>query len=156
MQAASIFDKLNLKGMINDMRIMGLDVGDKRIGVALSDPMGWTAQGHSVLQRTSPSRDYEYLSQLCAEQQVEKIVVGLPLNMNGSLGPRAELVKSFAAELSLATGLAVDFWDERLSTKSAERTLLAADVSRSKRKRVIDKLAAVNILQGYLDNRAHG
>lgn len=138
------------------MRIMGLDVGDKRIGVALSDPLGWTAQGHSVLQRSSPSRDFDYLSQLCTEWQVEKIVVGLPLNMNGSIGPRAELVKGFAAELSRATGLVVELWDERLSTRSAEQILLAADVSRRKRKQVIDKLAAVTILQGYLDNRAHG
>lgn len=136
------------------MRIMGLDVGDKRIGVAISDPMGWTAQPHSVVHRTSQSQDFAHLAELCSAQQIEIIVVGLPLNMNGSVGPRAELVRQFAAELSAFTGLGVDFWDERLSTKSAERTLLAADVSRQKRKGVIDKLAAVHILQGYLDSRS--
>lgn len=136
------------------MRIMGLDVGDKRIGVAISDPMGWTAQPHSVLHRTSPAHDFAYLTELCRQQQIEMIVLGLPLNMNGSVGPRAQLVRAFAAELSVSTGLAVDFWDERLSTKSAQRTLLEADVSRKKRKGVIDKLAAVHILQGYLDSRS--
>ncbi|HCF50251.1 MAG TPA: Holliday junction resolvase RuvX [Syntrophomonas sp.] len=136
------------------MRIMGLDVGDKRIGVALSDPLGWTAQPHSVLLRNDPARDFAHLARLCAENQIEKIVVGLPLNMNGTIGPRAELVQGFAAQLSSFTGIEVEFWDERLSTKSAERTLLAADVSRRKRRQVIDKLAAVHILQGYLDRHS--
>jgi len=131
---------------------MGLDVGDKRIGVALSDPLGWTAQPHSVVQSTNPAQDFAHLARICHENQVEKIVVGWPLNMNGSVGPRAQLVQSFAEQLSVFTGIEVVLWDERLSTKSAERTLLAADMSRSKRKRVIDKLAAVYILQGYLDN----
>ncbi len=136
------------------MRIMGLDVGDKRIGIAVSDPLGWTAQPHSVLTRKSPSQDFKRLAELCSIEQIERLVVGLPLNMNGTVGPRAQLVQEFAAQLSALTGLEVEYWDERLSTRSAERTLLAADVSRQKRREVIDKLAAVHILQGYLDNRS--
>lgn len=136
------------------MRIMGLDVGDKRIGVAISDPMGWTAQPHTVLHRTNPAHDFARLSEQCREWQIEKLVVGLPLNMNGSVGPRAQLVREFAEQLSAVTGIEVEYWDERLSTKSAERTLLEADMSRRKRKGVVDKLAAVYILQGYLDNRS--
>jgi putative Holliday junction resolvase len=131
---------------------MGLDVGDKRIGVAISDPLGWTAQPHAVIVRTNPAQDFAHLARICHENQVTRIVVGWPLNMNGSIGPRAQLVQGFAEQLSAVTGLAVEFWDERLSTKSAERTLLAADVSRRKRKRVIDKLAAAHILQAYLDS----
>ncbi|MGI6469108.1 MAG: Holliday junction resolvase RuvX [Syntrophomonadaceae bacterium] len=134
------------------MRVMGLDVGDKRIGVAISDPLGWTAQPHAVIVRTNPAQDFAHLARICHENQVTRIVVGWPLNMNGSIGPRAQLVQGFAEQLSAVTGLAVEFWDERLSTKSAERTLLAADVSRRKRKRVIDKLAAAHILQAYLDS----
>lgn len=131
---------------------MGLDVGDKRIGIAFSDPMGWTAQGHSVLHRTSPTKDFEHIKQLCHEYEVDRIVVGLPRNMNGSEGERAQLVRAFALELATLTALPVDFWDERLSTREAERVLLDADMSRRRRKDVIDKLAAVNILKGYLDS----
>lgn len=136
------------------MRIMGLDVGDKRIGVAISDPMGWTAQPHTVMHRTNPEHDFARLSEICRDWQIEKLVVGLPLNMNGSVGPRAQLVREFAEQLSAVAGIEVEYWDERLSTKSAERTLLEADMSRRKRKGVVDKLAAVYILQGYLDNRS--
>ena len=134
------------------MRVMGLDVGDKRIGVAISDPLGWTAQPHAAYVRTNPAQDFAHLARICHENQGTRIVVGWPLNMKGSIGPRAQLVQGFAEQLSAVTGLAVEFWDERLSTKSAERTLLAADVSRRKRKRVIDKLAAAHILQAYLDS----
>lgn len=135
------------------MRIMGLDVGDKTIGIALSDPMGWTAQPVTVLRRTSLKQDLEELARLCREQEVEKIVVGLPRNMNGTYGPRAQLVMEFKEKLEQALGLPVETWDERLSTAAAERTLLAADVSRARRKQVVDKLAAVVILQGYLDRQ---
>ena len=129
-----------------------MEVGDKRIGVSISNPLGWTAQPHAVIVRTNPAQDFAHLARICHENQVTRIVVGWPLNMNGSIGPRAQLVQGFAEQLSAVTGLAVEFWDERLSTKSAERTLLAADVSRRKRKRVIDKLAAAHILQAYLDS----
>lgn len=134
------------------MRIMGLDVGEKRIGIALSDPLGWTAQGHSVLHCKNLQSDLKHLQDLCHEYEVTLIIVGLPRNMNGTLGPKAREVQEFAGQLAAYTGIEVDFWDERLTTLSAERTLLEADVSRRKRKQVIDKLAAVNILQGYLQS----
>ncbi|MFZ5626401.1 MAG: Holliday junction resolvase RuvX [Bacillota bacterium] len=135
------------------MRIMGLDVGDKTIGIALSDPLGWTAQPLKVLRRTSLQQDLAELARLCQEQEVGKIVVGLPRNMNGTYGPRAQLVMEFKEKLEKVLGLPVETWDERLSTLAAERTLLAADVSRARRKQVVDKLAAVVILQGYLDRQ---
>lgn len=133
------------------MRIMGLDVGVKRIGIAVSDPLGWTAQGHSVLHRSKPGRDLEILKQICREYEIEEIVLGYPLNMNGTVGPKAEEIKAFGQTLEEYLHLPVSYWDERLSTVSAQRHLIAADVSRQKRKDVIDKLAAVNILQSYLD-----
>ncbi|MDD3272041.1 MAG: Holliday junction resolvase RuvX [Syntrophomonadaceae bacterium] len=133
------------------MRIMGLDVGEKRIGIAISDPMGWTAQGHSVLQRSVLEADVKNIGQLCQDYEVEKIVVGLPLNMDGSIGPKVLEVQEFARSLETALAIEVAYWDERLSTKSAERVLIEADLSRRRRKQVIDKMAAVHILQAYLD-----
>ncbi|MGE5390705.1 MAG: Holliday junction resolvase RuvX [Deltaproteobacteria bacterium] len=135
------------------MRILGLDVGQKRIGIALSDPMGWTAQGHSVLQRTSGD-DMARIMALCRENEVESIVVGLPLNMNGTEGPKAIEIREYASELGEYTGLPVELWDERLTTVTAEKVLIQADVSRRKRKQVIDKMAATFILQSYLDSHA--
>lgn len=135
------------------MRIMGLDVGVKRIGVAFSDPLEIIAGGHMVLERQTLSGDLAYLKDLCQEQDIQLIVVGLPRNMNGSLGPKAMEIQDFAARLGKYTGIKVDYWDERLSTVAAERVLLEADLSRSKRKKVIDKVAAVTILQNYLDRR---
>ncbi|MEN6351052.1 MAG: Holliday junction resolvase RuvX [Syntrophomonas sp.] len=137
------------------MRIMGLDVGEKRIGVAISDPMGWTAQGHSVLKRRTKSEDLEYLEQVCREFEVETIVIGFPRNMNGSIGPKALEIEAFATELKEYAGLPMELWDERLTTRSAEKVLLEANLSRSKRKQVIDKVAAVHILQSYLDSRRY-
>lgn len=137
------------------MRIMGLDVGDKRIGIAISDPLGWTAQGHSVLKRSKLSKDLELIADLCREFAIQQIVVGYPLNMNGTIGPKAQEVTEFGTILGEYLHLPVDYWDERLSTVSAERILIGADVSRKKRKEVIDKMAAVHILQGYLDRRAN-
>lgn len=134
------------------MRIMGLDVGEKRIGIALSDPMGWTAQGHSVLLRKNAAHDFAVLMDICRQFAVEKIIVGYPLNMNGTIGPKAQEIEKFARHLGEKILLPIELWDERLSTRSAERTLLEADVSRKKRKQVIDKLAAVNILQAYLNS----
>ncbi|MFZ3172704.1 MAG: Holliday junction resolvase RuvX [Carboxydocellales bacterium] len=134
------------------MRILGLDVGDATIGVAICDPMGWTAQGLEVIRRRGKEEeDFRRLHELIAQWEVERIVVGLPKNMNGTIGPRAEKVLEFNQRLADATGLPVEAWDERLSTVEAERALLQADMSRGKRKKVIDKLAAVIILQGYLD-----
>lgn len=133
------------------MRIMGLDVGEKRIGIAVSDPLGWTAQGHSVLIRTTLQNDLERIQELCRQLDCQLLVVGLPRNMNGTLGPKAEEIQEFARSLQENTGLPITYWDERLTTRSAERVLLEADMSRRKRKQVIDKVAAVHILQGYLD-----
>lgn len=132
---------------------MGLDYGDKRIGVALSDAFGWTAQGAEVIER---KKDDDYLvriRELVRENEVESIVVGLPKNMNGTIGPRGEICMAFAEELRQKLNVPVELWDERLTTVAAERALLEADVSRSKRKQVIDKMAAAILLQNYLDSR---
>lgn len=133
------------------MRIMGLDVGDKTIGVALSDPLGWTAQGLEVIRRESIDQDLTRLGQIIQEYSVEKILVGLPKNMNATIGPQGEKVLAFVEQLKEKFDLPIKTWDERLSTVAAERMLIQADVSRSKRKKVIDKMAAAVILQGYLD-----
>ncbi|SHJ32279.1 Holliday junction resolvase RuvX [Desulfofundulus thermosubterraneus] len=135
-------------------RILGLDVGEKTIGVAVSDPLGWTAQGVGVIRRDRPQEQVMgQLRKLIQDYQVERIVVGLPRNMNGTLGSQGQKVLDFAREIGTELGLPVETWDERLSTVSAERVLLAADVSRAKRKKIIDKMAAAVILQNYLDSR---
>lgn len=133
------------------VRVLGLDIGDKRIGVAVSDSFGWTAQSIKVISRVELEKDIAEIMNIIDEYGVEKIVVGLPKNMDGSLGPRAEKTIDFIKELKLEIDLPIVLWDERLSTVAATRTLLEADVSRRKRKEVVDKLAAVIILQGYLD-----
>lgn len=133
------------------MKILGLDYGDRRIGVAISDAFGWTAQGLEVIERRKPEDVLKRLGDIVKEHGVEAIVLGLPKNMNGTVGPRGELSMSFAEQLKQSFGLPVHLWDERLSTVSAERTLLEADVSRKKRRQVIDKMAATIILQTYLD-----
>jgi len=133
------------------VRLLGLDLGSKRIGVALSDELGLTAQPLLVLERRSRAKDIQALGELIEAHQVEEVVLGLPRRMSGELGPEAEKVQVFGRLLAEATGRPVAYWDERLSTVSAERVLLQGDVSRAKRKRVIDKVAASLILQGYLD-----
>lgn len=135
------------------MRIMGLDVGSKTVGVAISDPLCWTAQGVETIQIDENRKQFGYdrVKELVLEYEVEKVVVGLPKNMNNTIGPRAESSKIYAEVLESRIGLPVVLWDERLTTSAAERTLIEADVSRKKRKEVIDKLAAVMILQSYLD-----
>ncbi|WP_040950030.1 Holliday junction resolvase RuvX [Gorillibacterium massiliense] len=134
------------------MRILGLDYGDKTIGVAVSDEMGWTAQGVEVIRRKNGESDLGRLRQLVDEYGVEAFVLGMPKNMNGTIGPRGEASIEFADILRETFGLPVHLWDERLTTVSAHRTLIEADVSRKKRKQVVDKLAASFILQGYLDS----
>ena len=133
------------------MRIMALDVGSKRIGVALSDPLKITAQGLQTFQRTTLEEDVKGLWQLIDEHEVSQLVVGLPKNMDGTIGFKAEEVQQFIADLTAERKIDVIWIDERLTTVSAERVLLEADVSRAKRKKVIDKMAAVVILQSYLD-----
>lgn len=131
---------------------MGLDVGDKNIGVALSDVMGWTAQGLKVVPRNENLEvDIEILRELVSRYAVCKLVVGLPRNMDGTVGPQGNKVLHFVEEVKKQLELPVELWDERLSTVAAEKILLQADLSRKRRRKVIDKIAAAIILQGYLD-----
>jgi putative Holliday junction resolvase len=134
---------------------MGLDVGTKTVGIALSDELGWTAQGLETLKINEEENEFGFdqLGKIIKEHQVSKVVVGLPKNMNGTIGPRGEACQRFAKEIENLFGLPVILWDERLTTMAAERVLLEADVSRKKRKKVIDKMAAVMILQGYLNSQ---
>jgi putative holliday junction resolvase len=136
------------------MRTLGLDVGTKTIGVAASDELGWTAQGVETIKRDSenPQSDWDKLSKLITDLEINKVVVGLPKNMNGTIGPSGEACQQFAEEVKQRFALPVILWDERLTTVAAEKMLIAADMSRKKRKKVIDKMAAVMILQGYLDS----
>jgi putative Holliday junction resolvase len=136
------------------MRLMGLDVGTKRVGIALSDQMGWTAQAHVVMPRSSAEQEAAYLRQVCQEYEVEKLIFGLPFNMDGSKGKKAEEVEAYARKLAERLRLPYTFTDERLTTVSAENVLLQADVSRKRRKQVVDKMAAAYILQSYLDRQA--
>jgi putative Holliday junction resolvase len=135
------------------MRILCLDVGEKNIGVAVSDPLGLTAQGLEVIKRKSLSKDLRKIRQLLKDYDVEEIVLGLPRNMNGTIGEKAREILRFKENLEEAAGIAVTTWDERLTTVAAQRALLEADVSRKGRKKVIDKLAAVFILESYLRYR---
>lgn len=135
------------------MRRLGLDYGDRRIGVALSDELGWTAQALEVIGRTNREEDLERIVRLVEEHRVGEVVVGLPKNMNGTIGPRGDIAMAFAERLRERLDIPVVLWDERLSTVSAERTLVSADVSRKKRKQVIDKMAAAIILQNYLESK---
>lgn len=133
------------------MRALGLDLGTKTIGLAVSDELGLTAQGLPTVERRGPRKDLEALRQVVEAYGVERFVLGLPLNMDGSEGPRAEATRRFGDALAAATGLPVLYWDERLTTVAAQRALLEADVSRRKRREVIDQVAASLILQGWLD-----
>lgn len=135
------------------MRIMSLDVGSRTIGVACSDALFLTAQGIETIRRTSLEADFNRIRELIASYEVEEIVVGMPKNMNGTKGDRAIKTEEFVAKLKEVVTVPIVFWDERLTTVMAERSLIEADVSRKKRKAVIDKMAAVVILQGYLEWR---
>jgi putative Holliday junction resolvase len=126
-------------------------MGERRIGLALSDPLGYTAQGLNTVQIKNPEDVCDKLMDVIKEKKVELLVFGLPKNMNGTLGPQAKKVQEYADKLKQLSGLPVDFEDERLSTVSAEQVLLMADQSRAKRKKAIDRMAAVIILQSYLD-----
>jgi putative Holliday junction resolvase len=130
---------------------MGLDVGTKTVGVAVADELGLTAQPLTVIRRSSLKKDLAALVDLARERAVDRFVVGLPLNMDGSEGPRAEATRRFGDALAAASGLLLVYQDERLTTVAAERALLEADVSRQKRREVIDQVAAAIILQGWLD-----
>ncbi|MGQ7462258.1 Holliday junction resolvase RuvX [Streptococcus suis] len=136
------------------MRIMGLDVGSKTVGVAISDPLGFTAQGLEIIPIDEEKGEFglERLTELVEQYKVDKFVVGLPKNMNNTSGPRVEASQAYGDLLTERYILPVDYQDERLTTVAAERMLIEqADISRGKRKKVIDKLAAQLILQNYLD-----
>ncbi|MCL5959114.1 MAG: Holliday junction resolvase RuvX [Chloroflexi bacterium] len=133
------------------MRLVGLDVGDKRIGVSLSDPEGLIAQNLTVIHRTALARDLQTLGNLVREHEVEKLVIGLPRRLDGTLGTQAEKVQAFGDKVSRALGVPVTYWDERLTTAQAERMLIEAGVKREARKGRIDAVAATLLLQNYLD-----
>lgn len=135
-------------------RILGLDVGTKTVGVAVSDPFGWTAQGLEIIQIDEANEEFglDRLEEILKEYEVEKVVIGLPKNMDGSLGDRAEASKFYGELVVKSFNLPVEYEDERLTTAQANRMMIEeGDVSRKKRKKVIDKLAAMMILQNFLD-----
>ena len=137
------------------MRIMGLDYGSKTVGVAISDPLCITAQGIETIERKEENKLRKTLArieELAKEYEVEKIILGFPKNMNNTVGERGEKSLEFKEMLERRTGLPVVMWDERLTTVEAERTLIESNVRRENRKKYIDKIAAVFILQGYLDS----
>ena len=140
------------------MRILGLDYGSKTMGVAVSDPLGFTAQGVEIIRRKSENKMRQTparIEELIAQYQVEEIVLGLPKNMNNTLGDRAEKSLELKETLERRTGLPVVMWDERLTTVSANRVLMETGVRRENRKEHVDEIAAVFILQGYLDYLSH-
>ena len=134
-------------------RILGLDVGSKRIGIAVSDPLGITAQGLETLQRKNKRTDFENLERLIRENEVKEIVVGLPLRMSGAEGTQAEKMQAFAQELRRRFGLPVHLWDERLTSAEANRLLRETELSIKKRGKAVDRMAATLILQGWMESR---
>ena len=140
------------------MRIMGLDYGSKTVGVAISDPLLITAQGIEIIRRKDENklrRTLARIEELIVEYGVSEIVLGLPKNMNDTIGDRAKLSLEFQEKLERRTGLPVTMWDERLTTVAARQAMMEAGIRREERKEYVDKIAAVLILQGYLDYRTH-
>ena len=133
------------------MRILGLDMGSKTIGVALSDPLGWTAQGITTIRRTKKEQDLEELHKICNEYGVETVVVGLPKNMNGTIGESGEKALEFAELLKEKTGLEIEMWDERLTTVSAHKTMNLLNVNKNKKRDIVDTISAVYILETYIN-----
>lgn len=133
------------------MRILGLDIGTRTIGVAISDPLGWTAQGITTIKRKNFTEDVKAVKEFYDQYGVTIIVAGMPKNMNGTMGPSSEMVKEFCEKLKESFDPKIEFWDERLTTVAAHKAMLEADLSRAKRKKIVDKIAATYILQGYLD-----
>ena len=134
-------------------RVLALDLGKKRIGLALSDELGVTAQGLETLQRTNIREDLARISQLVAEQDVSLILIGNPLHMSGREGRQAEYARDFGQRLKAASGVGVEYWDERLTTVAAQRVLRESGISIEKRAKAVDRLAAVILLESYLDSR---
>ncbi|MBI5810216.1 MAG: Holliday junction resolvase RuvX [Deltaproteobacteria bacterium] len=137
------------------MRALGLDLGTKTIGVAASDELGLTAQPVKTIRRSSIAKDIEEILKTASERSIDIIVAGMPINMDGTHGERSKAVALFVKRLKEKTGIPVTAWDERLSTAAVTRALIEGDISRRKRKEVVDKLAAAYILQGYMDSRRH-
>jgi putative Holliday junction resolvase len=134
------------------MRILGLDVGERTIGVAMSDPLGYTAQGINTIRRKNLAIDLAEIRKICDEYTVESIVLGLPKNMNGTIGPSGEKAIELSKILEEELHVPVKLWDERLTTVAAHKAMIEGDLSRAKRKKIVDKIAAIYILQGYLDS----
>jgi putative Holliday junction resolvase len=133
-------------------RILALDPGTKRIGVALSDELGWTAQPLETFERKSLNVDIAHINELVRRHEVREIVIGMPVQLNGRMGPAAQSVQQFLEALQAAVGVPVVAWDERLTTKAAEQMLIEADVSRKKRKGAVDRVAAALLLKSYLEH----
>jgi putative holliday junction resolvase len=138
----------------NRSRILGLDVGSKRIGVAVTDPLGITAQGLATIERQNKRRDFEALGQVLAKYEVREIVVGLPLRLSGAEGIQSEKMRRFADDLHVRFGLTVHLWDERWTSTEANRLLRETDLSIKKRGQAVDRMAAILILQSWRE--AHG
>ena len=141
---------------LDGKRIMALDLGEKNIGVAISDVMGWTAQPLTTLRRSGMDSDMQFIKDLCSEHQVGSVVLGYPLNMNGTAGEAAKRAEKFRTKLMQELAIEVHLWDERLSTSRADQVMLEADVSRQRRKKNKDKLAASIILESFLQSRPSG
>ena len=137
------------------MRVLALDAGEKRIGVAVSDPLGIIAQGVTVITRKDPETDLNEIKRIVEEYKADSVVIGMPINMDGTKGKSAEKVNEFVEILKGRLSIPVYTYDERLSTKESEKFLISADVSRKKRKQVIDKMAAQLILESYLERLKH-
>ncbi|MBN3038861.1 MAG: Holliday junction resolvase RuvX [Candidatus Omnitrophica bacterium] len=137
------------------MRILALDVGEKNIGLAISDELGWTAQGLPTLRYQENTEALLEITNVVKENNVSEIVVGMPINMDGSLGKKAKEVVSFLESLQKEVSVPIKLWDERMSSVQAEKLMLKADLSRKKRKKKVDQLAAQIILQTYLDSRGN-
>jgi putative Holliday junction resolvase len=135
-------------------RVLGLDVGARRIGVAISDPLGITAQGLDTLHRKNKKHDFAHLDRVIREYGVKEIVVGLPLRMSGAEGTQAEKIQAFAEDLRRHFSLPVHMWDERLTSAEANRLLRETDLSIDKRAKAVDRMAAILILQGWMQSRA--
>lgn len=133
-------------------RILALDYGTKRIGVAVSDELGWTAQPVETFERRTIEKDLAHILELVQVHEVDRVVLGLPLRLNGEMGPAAQAVQQFADRLEQVLPVPVVMWDERMTTKSAEELLIAADVGRKKRKGIVDRIAAAILLKSYLES----
>ena len=144
----------NITGQLPATRILGLDVGSRTIGMAVSDPLGITAQGLETLRRQNKRRDFEALGQVLRQYNIAEIVVGLPLRLSGAEGTQSEKMRAFAEELQKRFALPVHLWDERLTSAEANRLLREAEMSIKRRGEVVDRMAAVLILQSWMDARS--